>query len=122
MAENCLECNRAYNNNSSSKRICFNDRRPTTGDHCEFSNQQIPFHQQLGEKLVSMIGWGAKLVFMIVWEAESMKSQMIDRKRWPILWSQMRISHAELVNVNAPCNWMIKDQVNHIRSPIHNSA
>jgi hypothetical protein len=49
-AENCLECNGAYNNDNSSKRVCFNDRRPMTGEHREFKNQQIQVHQRLGGK------------------------------------------------------------------------
>jgi hypothetical protein len=48
--ENCLECNGAYNNSSSTKRICFNDRRPTTEDHREFNNQRVLVHQWLGGK------------------------------------------------------------------------
>jgi hypothetical protein len=33
-----------------------------------------------------------------------MKSQTIGWMRWPILWSLMRISCAELLNVDARCN------------------
>jgi hypothetical protein len=50
MAENCSECNRAYNKNNSSKRVCFNDKRPLAKDHLEFSNQQISVHDRLGAK------------------------------------------------------------------------
>jgi hypothetical protein len=73
----------------------------------------------LGAKTVSTIGWGAKPVFMIGWEAESMKSQIISWRRWPILWSLMKISYAELLNVDARCNWTMKGQAKHVRSPIH---
>jgi hypothetical protein len=38
-AENCPECNGAYNNGNSSKRACFNDRRPAAKDHHGFDNQ-----------------------------------------------------------------------------------
>jgi hypothetical protein len=38
-AENCPECNGAYYNCNASKRVCFDDRRHSAGDHCEFSNQ-----------------------------------------------------------------------------------
>jgi hypothetical protein len=65
---------------------------------------------------------GARLVFMIGWEAESMKSQTIGWKRWSILWFLVRISCVELLNVNALCNWMMKDQAKHTRSPIHNGV
>jgi hypothetical protein len=50
MIENCPECNKAYNNNNSSKRGCFDDRRPAAGDHREFSNQRVSVHQRLGGK------------------------------------------------------------------------
>jgi hypothetical protein len=85
MAENCPKCYRAYNNSNSSKSACFNDRRPAARDHREFNNQWISVLDQLGASLASTIGWGERLVFMIGWEAESMKSQTIDWKRWPIL-------------------------------------
>jgi hypothetical protein len=49
-AENCSKCNRAYNNSSSSKRVYFNDRRPTAGDHREFSNQRVLVYDRLGGK------------------------------------------------------------------------
>jgi hypothetical protein len=55
-------------------------------------------------KSESTIGWGARPVFMIGWEAESIKSQIISWKRWPILWSLMKISCAELLNVDARYN------------------
>jgi hypothetical protein len=38
-----------------------------------------------GARIASMIGWGARITFIISWEAESMRSQTIDWKRWPIL-------------------------------------
>jgi hypothetical protein len=44
-AKNYPKCNEAYNNNSSSKRVCFDDRRPAAGDHREYNNQQILVHQ-----------------------------------------------------------------------------
>jgi hypothetical protein len=75
-----------------------------------------------GARPVSTIGWGAKPVFMIGWEAESMKSQIIGSKIWPILWSLMKISCAELLNVDAHCNWIMKGQVKCTRSPIHNGV
>jgi hypothetical protein len=75
--ENCPECKEAYNNNSSSKRVCFNDRRSGAGDHREFSNQRIPIHQRLGGKVSIHDRLGARPAFMIGWEVESMKSQMI---------------------------------------------
>jgi hypothetical protein len=31
--ENCPECNGTYNNSSSSKRVCFSNRRPAAGDY-----------------------------------------------------------------------------------------
>jgi hypothetical protein len=46
----------AYNNSRSSKRVCFEDRRPTAGDHHGFSNQRILVHQWLGAKTASTIG------------------------------------------------------------------
>jgi hypothetical protein len=46
--ENCPECNRAYNNGNSSKRICFDDRRPVAKDHRGFDNQRVSVHDQLG--------------------------------------------------------------------------
>jgi hypothetical protein len=49
-AENCPECNGAYNNNNSSKRVCFDDRRPTTKDHSGFNNQRVSVHDRLGGK------------------------------------------------------------------------
>jgi hypothetical protein len=39
--DNCLECNEAYNNGNSSKRVCFNDRRTAAKDHCGFDNQRV---------------------------------------------------------------------------------
>jgi hypothetical protein len=38
MAENGPECNRAYNIGNSSKRACFDDRRPATKDNRGFDN------------------------------------------------------------------------------------
>jgi hypothetical protein len=114
--ENCLECNRAYNNSSSSKRVCFDNRRPAARDHCEFNNQRVSVHDRLGARIASTIDWGASLVFTIGWEAESMKSQIISSKRWPILWSLMKISCAELLN------WTMKGQAKHVRSPIHSGV
>jgi hypothetical protein len=78
---NYPECNGAYNNNSSSKMVFFNNRRPVTGDQCEFSNQRISVHQRLGGKASIHDRLGARPVFMIGLEAESMKSQMIGWKR-----------------------------------------
>jgi hypothetical protein len=49
-AENCPECNGSYNNSNSSKRVCFDDRRPLAGDHCEFSDQRVLVHDRLGGK------------------------------------------------------------------------
>jgi hypothetical protein len=43
-AENCPECNGAYNNGNSSKRVCFDDRRPAAKDHCGFDNQWVSVH------------------------------------------------------------------------------
>jgi hypothetical protein len=48
--ENCSECNGAYNNSNPSKRVCFDDRRPSVGDHREFSNQRVSVHDRLGGK------------------------------------------------------------------------
>jgi hypothetical protein len=50
MAENCPECNKAYNNGNSSKRVFFDDRRPAAKDHSGFNNQQISVHDRLGGK------------------------------------------------------------------------
>ena len=75
-----------------------------------------------GAKPASTSGWGARPAFMIGWEAESMKSQTIGWKRWPILWSLMKISCAELPSVDARCNWMMKSQADHTRSLIHNGV
>jgi hypothetical protein len=49
-AENYLECNESYNNGNSTKRACFDDRRPATKDHRGFDNQQISVHDRLGGK------------------------------------------------------------------------
>jgi hypothetical protein len=51
-----------------------------------------------------------------------MKSQTIGWKRWPIHWSLMKISCAKLLNDDTHCNWTMKDQAKHVRSPIHNSV
>jgi hypothetical protein len=59
---------------------------------------------------------------MIGWEAESMKSQTINWKRCPILSSLMKISCAELLNVDAHCNWMMKGQAKHVKSPIRSGV
>jgi hypothetical protein len=75
-----------------------------------------------GAKPASTIGWVARLVFMIGWEAESMKSKTIGWKRWPILWSMMKISCTELLNIDAHYNLMIKGQDKHVRSPIHSGV
>jgi hypothetical protein len=75
-----------------------------------------------GAKPAFTIGWGARPVFMIGWEAESMKGQTIGWKRWPILWSPMKILCVELLNVDAQYNWMIKGQTNHTRSLIHSGV
>jgi hypothetical protein len=75
--ENCPECNRAYNNNSSSKRACFGDRKPATKDHRGFDNQLVSVHDRLGGKASVHDQLGARLAFMISWEARSMKSQTI---------------------------------------------
>jgi hypothetical protein len=48
--ENCPECNRAYNNSNSSRRVCFDDKRPTARDHHGFDNQRVSVHDQLGGK------------------------------------------------------------------------
>jgi hypothetical protein len=48
--ENCPECNGTYNNSSSSKRVCFSNRRPAAGDYREFNNQRVPVHQRMGGK------------------------------------------------------------------------
>jgi hypothetical protein len=48
MAENCPECNGAYNNSNSSKRACFDDRIPTANDHRGFDNQRVSVHDRLG--------------------------------------------------------------------------
>jgi hypothetical protein len=58
MTENCLECNGAYNNSNSSKRVCFDDRILVAKDHHGFDNQQISVHDRLGARSASMIGWG----------------------------------------------------------------
>jgi hypothetical protein len=50
--ENCPECNGAYNNSNSSKRICFDDRTTTDGDHREFRNQWVSVHDRLGGKAI----------------------------------------------------------------------
>jgi hypothetical protein len=50
MAENGPECNEAYNNGNSSKRVCFDDRRPAAKDHCGFDNQLVSVHDRLGGK------------------------------------------------------------------------
>jgi hypothetical protein len=50
MAENCPECNGAYNNSNSSKRVFFDDRRPSAEDHHEFRNQRVSVHNRLGDK------------------------------------------------------------------------
>jgi hypothetical protein len=47
--ENCAECNKAYNNSNSSKRVCFGGR-PSAGDHREFNNQWVLVHDRLGGK------------------------------------------------------------------------
>jgi hypothetical protein len=44
MAKNCPECNGAYNNSNSSKRVCFDDRRPAAKDHRGFNSQRISVH------------------------------------------------------------------------------
>jgi hypothetical protein len=48
--ENCLECNEAYNNGNSSKRICFDDIRPAAKDHHGFDNQRVSVQDRLGGK------------------------------------------------------------------------
>jgi hypothetical protein len=55
--ENCSECNGAYNNSDSSKRVCFDDRRPVARDHREAT---INGYQ-------SMIAWGASPASTIDW-------------------------------------------------------
>jgi hypothetical protein len=67
-------------------------------------------------------GSGARPAFMIGWEAELMKSQTIGWKGWSILWSLMKTSCAELLNVDALCNGTMKNQVDHIRSLIRNGV
>jgi hypothetical protein len=49
-AENYPECNGTYNNSNSSKRVCFNDEKPTARDHREFNNQWVSVHNRLGGK------------------------------------------------------------------------
>jgi hypothetical protein len=51
-----------------------------------------------------------------------MRSQIIGWKRWLILWSLMKISCVELLNVDGNCNWMMKAQAKHVRSPIHSGV
>jgi hypothetical protein len=77
MAEKYPECNGAYNNGNSSKKACFDDRRPVAKDHRGFDNKRVSVYNLLGAKPASSIDWGARPVFMIGWEAESMNSQMI---------------------------------------------
>jgi hypothetical protein len=48
--ENCPECNAAYNNGNSSKRVCFDDKRPVAKDHHGFDNQRVSVHDRLGGK------------------------------------------------------------------------
>jgi hypothetical protein len=74
MAENCPECNGAYNNSNSSKRVCFDDRRPVARDRCEFNSRRVSVHERLGGKTSVHDRPGTRPVFMIGWEAESMKS------------------------------------------------
>jgi hypothetical protein len=50
MTENCPECNGAYNNGNSSKRVCFDHRRPAAKDHRGFDNQRVSVHERLGGK------------------------------------------------------------------------
>jgi hypothetical protein len=45
-----VHMNGAYNNSNSSKRVCFDDKRPSAEDHREFSNQQVSVHDRLGSK------------------------------------------------------------------------
>jgi hypothetical protein len=78
MTENCPECNRAYNNIHSSKRVCFDDRSLQPRITVDSSIDGPRFTIGWGAKPASTIGWGARLAFMIGWEAESMKSQTID--------------------------------------------
>jgi hypothetical protein len=40
-AENCPECNGAYNNGNSSKRDCFADIRLEAQDHRGFNDQWV---------------------------------------------------------------------------------
>jgi hypothetical protein len=49
-AENRPDCNVTYNNNNSSKRVCFDDRRPAARDHHGFDNQRVSLHDRLGSK------------------------------------------------------------------------
>jgi hypothetical protein len=56
--ENCPGCNEAYSNRSSSKRVCFNEGGPMTGDHYAIDGSQF------------INGWRARSMFMIGWEAE----------------------------------------------------
>jgi hypothetical protein len=48
--ENCPECNGTYNNGNSTKRVCFDDRRPAAKDHRGFDNQRVLVHDRLGGK------------------------------------------------------------------------
>jgi hypothetical protein len=102
IAENCPKCNGAYNNNISSKRFCFNDRRPVAGGHCEFSNQRISDHDQLGQGQSPRSAGGKASVHDRLGGRVNERSN--DRWRWPILWSLVKISCVELLNVDALCN------------------
>jgi hypothetical protein len=65
-AENCPKCNRAYNNGNSSKRVCFDDRRPAAKDLVDSTIIGSQFMIGWGAKPASMISWGPRPVFMSV--------------------------------------------------------
>jgi hypothetical protein len=75
IAENCPECNGAYNNGNTSKRACFDEKRPTTKDHRGFDNQRVSVHNRLGGQ--SQRPRSARPAFMTGWEPESIKSETI---------------------------------------------
>jgi hypothetical protein len=59
-AENCLECNIAYNNGNSSKKARFEYRRPAAKDHRGFDNQRVSVHDRLGCKASIHVRLGGK--------------------------------------------------------------
>jgi hypothetical protein len=121
-AKKCPECNEPYSNSNSSERVFFNDRSPMTWITVNSAINRPQFIKGCGARPASMIGWGVRPMFMIDWEAESMNSQEIGEERWPILWFLMKISCAELLNVDTLCNWTVKSQADYIGSLIHNDV